>query len=131
MDRSAVQGGNRIGQFGLGASVVDRHPGTGIGEEPGQGDPATGESQDGHGSVAQGATANRLQGQRGGIDRRGHRHAHSWLIDDRNSVTPRSPDRIATIQNRSVIFSSSQPPSSKWWWMGDMRKIRRPWVSLK
>ena len=25
---------------------------------------------------------------------------------------------MATIQNRSVIFSSSQPPSSKWWWSG-------------
>ena len=47
------------------------------------------------------------------------------------SVTPSSPARIPTIQNRSVIFSSSQPTSSKWWWSGAIRKIRLPPVSLK
>ena len=109
--------------------VVDGDHRAGVDEEPGQGDPASGEPQHGHRQPAQDPPADPLEGQRVGIDgrrgrrrdgRRGrvrsvgrHRHQPRALIEARKRVTPSSPARTPTIQNRTVIFSSCQPSSSK------------------
>ena len=114
-------------------AVVDRHPGTGVGQEARQGDPAAGQPEHGDRPVPQLAGADRVEGEAVEIDRAGRRHRRhrSRSTDARNSVTPSSAARIATIQNRIVIFSSSQPPSSKWWWIGLIRNRRWPPDSRK
>ncbi len=134
-DLAIAERRDRVAELGRRSTVVDGHAGTGIAEEAGERDPAARQTEDRHESPAERPAAHGVEGQGVGIDGasgRRHRRAHaSRLIDERNRVTPSRPDRMATIQKRSVIFSSSHPPSSKWWWIGDIRKMRRPPVSLK
>ena len=114
--RAPLERRDRRSELARRSPVVDRDPGAGIGEEPRERDPAPGEPQHGHRTVAQDAGADALERERVGIDRAGSRHRRhhsSRLSDARKSVTPRSAARIPMIQNRTVIFSSSQPPNSK------------------
>src|SRR5262249_25729145 len=55
-----------------------------------------------------------------------HGQVHRSLI----ASTATAPQRMATIQNRTMIFGSGTPLSSKWWWTGAILNTRRP-VSLK
>ena len=121
--RARAEGRDGIGQLGGGSPVVGRDHRAGIGQEAAGGHAGAGEPEHDRAAAAQVV---------GGPDRRGggghHRSAYSpctWYVY-RKRLTPSSPASAATIQKRSVIFSSAQPMSSKWWWSGVMRKTRRP-----
>ena len=95
--------------------VIDASRGARIGQEARQRDAAASEPEDGHGPAARGRPrrslpASACRGRSGAVIV----VTGSRWIEARKSVMPRSPARTATIQKRSVIFSSSQPPSSKW-----------------
>ena len=128
--RAARQGGDGVGQGPGRLAVVDRHPGPGVDQEAGQGDPGPGEAEHRRRQAAQRPGLDGGQGQGVEIEPSGHPHTSLWSVA-RKSVIPRSPASTATIQKRRVIFVSGQPPSSKWWWSGDIRRIRFPPVSLK
>ena len=53
----ALEARDRVAELGLGAAVVDRHPGPGVDQEPGQGDPAPREPEDGHRAAGAAAPA--------------------------------------------------------------------------
>ena len=120
-DRAPVEASQRLGQLVGRTPVVDGHDRAGIDQEAGQGDPAPGEAQDAHRTTGQRAGPDRVQRQRVRVERRpgvlrrgrGHRGHASELIEAMNRVTPSRPARTATIQSRTVIFSSFQPSSSK------------------
>ena len=106
--RAGAEGRDRLAELGRGSPVVGGDDGTGIGEEPGGGDAGSGQSEHDDPTPA--------EVLRGPDRRRGGGHhwtTWSWSMLTRKIVKPSSPASAATIQKRSVIFSSAQPMSSK------------------
>ena len=119
-DRATLEGGNRIGELVGRSAVVDRHRRPLVGEEPGGRDAGASEAE--HDGASTAEVSRGADGRRRG----GHHRPVAPFTLTRKIENPRIPASAATIQKRTVIFSSAQPTSSKWWWSGAMRKMRRP-----
>ena len=116
LDRPPVESVDGRSEVVHRSAVVDRDPGSVVGEESRHRDSAAGQTEHRDRPPFERAVAGGCRGQAIEVDDAScHGFGYTFGIEATKSVTPSRPASAPTIQNRIVTFSSSQPPSSKWW----------------